>query len=63
MTVEEQALVVPIDWDEGDQPNRCHDWRHHVGHNVRAIWDTLPDPVKIAIALDAEVLADHEEWD
>lgn len=55
-----EATKTPIDWDEG---GRYHNWRNHVGDNVKAIWDTLTDPAKIAIARDADELAGREEWE
>jgi hypothetical protein len=55
-----QALLNPQPWDEGGV---VHNWRTHVGSNVRAIWNTFTDEQKIAIARDADNAADREEWD
>lgn len=47
-------------WDEGGQ---IHNWQNYVGQNVRKIWSTLTDEIKNAIALDADAMAEKEEWD
>lgn len=47
-------------WNEG---GHVHNWRNHVGENVRRIWHTLPPDVRLAIARDAEAAASAEEWD
>lgn len=54
------ALDPNIDWDSG---GRVHNWKNHVGENVRALWNTLSDEVRLAIAHDAEVKAGNEEWE
>jgi hypothetical protein len=59
-TLEQDALRVPMNWDEG---GAYHNWRNHVGENVRAIWNKLPGFAKIAIAKDAEDRANAEEWE
>jgi hypothetical protein len=58
--LEEQALQEPQDWDAG---GRVHNWRNHVGENVKAIWHTFTPKQKIAIALDADEAAGAEEWE
>lgn len=46
-----------------DNTDRIHDWRNYVGANVQMIWESLPQVIKLAIALDADRLAGNEEWD
>ena len=46
-----------------ENAGRVHDWRNHVGEHVKAIWATLSDHARRAIALDADQRADAEEWD
>lgn len=42
---------------------RVHDWKNHVGDNTKVIWHTFTEDQKKALYLDAEFLADREEWD
>lgn len=46
-----------------EKTEKCHDWKNHVGGNVRAIWDGFTLEQKAAIAADAEDRATAEEWD
>lgn len=46
-----------------NQASKVHDWRNHVGRNTRLIWDTLTVTQQLAIALDAQTLADDEIWE
>jgi hypothetical protein len=55
-----EALDRPIDWEAG---GKCHNWRNYVGYRTKALWDELPDHVKIAIAGDADDMAGREDWD
>jgi hypothetical protein len=55
-----EALAAPLDWNGGSQ---IHNWRNHVGVRVQAIWDTFTDAQKIAIAMDAEIEADREDYE
>lgn len=48
--IKKQALRSPQPWGDG---GKVHNWQNYVGENVRNLWDSLPDNVKIAIALDA----------
>lgn len=52
--------VADPQWDSAD---KCHDWRHHVGHETAAIWDTFTTEQRLAIAADAQKRANDEEWD
>jgi hypothetical protein len=59
----------PFEFDENN-PNpdwsragRVHDWRNHVGENVKAIWGSFSPTQRIALALDADELASREEWE
>lgn len=52
--------VLNPSWDEG---GRVHNWRNHVGDRARGLWHTFTDEQKIALALDADELASHEEWE
>lgn len=55
-----ESLLVPQPWDKG---GRVHNWRNHVGDNVREIWETFTDEQKTAIAQDANTEASAEEWE
>ena len=47
-------------WEE---TGRVHDWRNYISVRVRAIWHTFTDEQKEALYLQAENMADNEEWD
>jgi hypothetical protein len=47
------------DWSN---KTKVHDWRNYVGERTQSLWESLPDNVKLAIALDAQELADWEDW-
>lgn len=51
---------TPMDWNRG---GRVHNWQNHIGKNVRALWDTLSDDMKLVLAADAQDRADNEDWD
>lgn len=53
-------LTIPVEWEKA---GKVHDWRNHVGHNTRRIWDSLSTDQQVAIALDAQQLASREEWE
>jgi hypothetical protein len=42
---------------------KTHDWRNYVGERTRFIWNEFSLRQKHAIALDAQDLADAEDWD
>ena len=50
-------------WDDKPRETRVHDWRNHVGERIKKIWITLEHSIRLAIALDAQHLADQEEWE
>ena len=57
-------LIPPLtDHVDFNEAGGAHDWRNHVGINVRLIWETFSTVQKLAIAHDAKTLADREEWD
>jgi len=60
-----QACVAGISVDDPkwDEAGKTHDWRNHVGGNIKALWGTLTTAQRLAIALDAESNADCEIWD
>lgn len=49
------------EWNSDGQ--RVHDWRNYVGENVQRLWPKLSYETRLAIALDAQDLADREDWD
>jgi hypothetical protein len=54
-----EATKKRMNWDEG---SHYANWREYVSSQVRAIWYTLTDEQKVAIACDALVRArDAEE--
>lgn len=52
-----------LEYPDWEGAGRIHDWRNHVGENTKHIWNTFTREQKYAIMLDAERLADYEEWD
>ncbi len=40
-----------------------HDWRAYVNEPLRAIWSTFAPAQKLAIAVNAQMIADQEDWD
>ena len=55
-----EAVLMPQPWSEG---GRVHNWRNYVGFRTRHMWDDLSDSQKVAIATDADDLADKEDWE
>lgn len=55
-----EALADPIDWGAG---GRVHNWKNHVGEQVRLIWVSFSSEQRIAIARDAYDSAGQEEWE
>lgn len=49
-----------VDFDSG---GHVHNWKNHVGENVKKIWDTFTEEQKKAIYEDAEYDASNEVWD
>ena len=60
MNLYPDPLETPMDWKKG---GHVHNWQNHIGFNVRAIWDTLSDQLKLVLAADAQDDADNEDWD
>lgn len=56
----DEFLAQPMLWEEG---GRVHNWKNYVGEHVRNIWHTFTDEQKISIGLDADTIADLEEWE
>lgn len=42
--------------------NKCHDWRNYIVEPVRANWPKYPVQFKQIMAVNAQILADKEEW-
>lgn len=55
----------PRDWvnPSWNLARRVHDWRNYVWQGVREIWDSFTPEQKYLIALQAQKLADNENWD
>jgi len=53
-----EATKRRMDWNEG---NHYANWRPYVGPHVRAVWHTLTDDQKVAIACDAKARAREDE--
>lgn len=47
-------------WDEA---GKVHDWRNYINETLRFMWSTFTDQQKKMIALNADELADREDWD
>lgn len=45
-------------WEEG---GRIHNWQNYIGSNTRNIWARLTNDIKVALATDAQEIADREE--
>lgn len=58
-----EALDDAPDFANAAGTKRVHDWRSYVGERVAALWSTLPPELRLAIADDAQAIADREDWD
>jgi hypothetical protein len=58
-------VFTPTDWDspEWNVADRIHNWRNYISEEIRAMWPTLNDRLRRALARQAQVQADKEEWD
>ena len=57
-----------LSYDNYDNPDwenlpRVHEWRRYVGERTQAMWNEFSKEQKLAIALDAQDMADNEDWD
>lgn len=57
----QQAIAETQDW--APHKRRIHDWRSHVGENVRRLWKSISPEIRYAIALDAQWIADNEDYE
>jgi gas vesicle protein len=48
---------------EWDKVNKVHDWKNYISKKLADMWDTFTDEQKLAIAENAEEIANNEEWD
>jgi len=53
-----EATQKRMDWAAG---GHYANWRQYVGSSVKAVWHTLTDDQKVAIATDAKERARNEE--
>ena len=58
-----QAVEDAPDFVNTTGRRRIHDWRNYVGERITAMWGTLAPDVRLAIAMDAQEMADKEDWD
>ena len=68
MTDERAWLLFLAEFGNIDCPSfqsagQIHDWRNYVGDELEAIWSTFTPVQKLAIARNAQRLADAEDWD
>lgn len=54
---------VPKDYKnpEWKNPGRVHEWKNHVGDEIRKLWNTFTNDQKAAIAYEMQLNADAEE--
>jgi hypothetical protein len=52
--------VILPDWEN---TGRVHDWRNYISEELRHIWWTFTVDQKMAIARNADDMADRERWD
>lgn len=52
-----------VDDPQWDHAGKVHDWRNHVGYDVRAIWHTFTPEQRMVLAKDADNRASNEHWD
>lgn len=59
------SVDPPAGWDEPRWDNipRCHDWRNHVGAELRAEWPSLSLRARILFSATLHEIAMNEEWD
>lgn len=60
---EYDAQVAARDNPEFENASKVHDWRNHVGEQCRKKWPTFTVDVRLAIASDAQAMAEAEEWE
>lgn len=56
---------APSDWEHPDweSTEKCHDWKNHISDRVRELWRSFTCEQMVALANQANDLADQEEWD
>ena len=57
------AQIAAREDPEFDKAGKVHDWRNHVGEQCQRKWPTFSLDVRLAIATDAQVMAEAEEWE
>jgi hypothetical protein len=55
--------AVDVRSPDFDNPSPVHDWRNHVGWRTVDRWHEFSDQQRLALALDAQDMADREEWE
>ena len=56
---------IPSDYHQPDwdNPSKTHDWKNHVSHKVRLIWNTFTERQKRDLAEGFQDMADTEHWE
>jgi len=56
---------APIDYQKPNWQmcSRVHDWKNYISEQMVEIWDTFSDYQKSIIAINADKIAQLEEWD
>lgn len=57
------APTPDVSFKRGPGDVWVHDWRTWIGPRTAALWPSFPEDVRMALAADAQEMADREEWD
>jgi hypothetical protein len=68
MTDEQAEALFSAEFGNIDRPNfassgNVHDWRNYIYDELANLWETFTPIQKLAIARNAQVIADREEWE
>ena len=55
--------IEELEQADFENTRKCHDWRNHVAYDVVEVWDSLSLEGRLVAFLQAEQMADREDWD
>lgn len=61
----DEAWEYPSDWREPDWAagGKVHNWRNYVSEEVQSLWPSFAIEQRLALAKNAQQIADAEEWE
>lgn len=56
---------LPGDWEDPEwgRLDKCHEWKRYISKDIEEMWPELPEKLKKALAIQANEIAEREEWD